>query len=331
MKYKKIIRSVSIFYFAFIIIKLFSINVYCEDIKVAVPFDTRSKPWTHLKIGSTGDKFTFVVLPDRTGSARPGVFTNAVNVINLMQPDFVISVGDLIEGKHATETEEEVHIMWDEFNDLIKPLNMPFFYCIGNHDFVNEHLRKVWEKRFGPSFYSFTFKSNLFIILNSPYIIHERPLYKGMHEKQVEFIKIQIQKNTNVNHTFAFLHYPIWRGKWKKNKRVMRYWNDIENLFNGRKYTLFSGHAHHYFKEIRNNNKYITVSTAGAKSKQRGVDVGEFDHITWVTVNGTEEPVIANIKLDGVLSEDIKIDLEKLEELQKQNKLEKKKRKKTQK
>ena len=42
--------------------------------------------------------FTFVVHGDLTGGERPGIFAVAAAQINLLQPDFVINVGDLIEG-----------------------------------------------------------------------------------------------------------------------------------------------------------------------------------------------------------------------------------------
>jgi len=47
--------------------------------------------------------FSFVVVGDRTGGHRPQVFSNAMRHINLLNPDFVVSVGDLIEGYSQDE------------------------------------------------------------------------------------------------------------------------------------------------------------------------------------------------------------------------------------
>jgi len=46
------------------------------------------------------------------------------------------------------------------------------------------------------------------------------------------------------------------------------------------------------------------LATTGGGSRMRGVDFGEFDHATWVTMteNG---PKIANLLIDGILPEDI--------------------------
>src|SRR5580704_10904850 len=55
-------------------------------------------PWTNLRINDAPEKFHFVVVSDRTGGHRPRIFSQAVEQINLLQPAFVVSVGDLIEG-----------------------------------------------------------------------------------------------------------------------------------------------------------------------------------------------------------------------------------------
>ncbi len=42
-----------------------------------------------------------------------------------MQPAFVVSVGDLING--YTKDLEKINNEWEEFNSLVKKLEMPFF------------------------------------------------------------------------------------------------------------------------------------------------------------------------------------------------------------
>src|SRR5688572_4625479 len=61
-----------------------------------INYDT--KPWTRLNFNNDPKHFQFVVVSDRTGAVRPGVFEEAVRKINLLQPEFVMSVGDLIMG-----------------------------------------------------------------------------------------------------------------------------------------------------------------------------------------------------------------------------------------
>lgn len=59
----------------------------------------RPIPWTHIPLRNDPADFQFAILADRTGGERPGVFPAALDKLNLLQPEFVLCVGDLIEGK----------------------------------------------------------------------------------------------------------------------------------------------------------------------------------------------------------------------------------------
>ena len=60
--------------------------------------DEGSTPYTHLRFQNDPDDFQFAVIGDRSGGNRPGVFPAAVDLLNLLRPEFVMSVGDFIEG-----------------------------------------------------------------------------------------------------------------------------------------------------------------------------------------------------------------------------------------
>ncbi len=89
-------------------------------------------PWTHLDLANEPDAFQFAIVTDRTGGHRPGVFPDAVRKLNLLRPEFIMSVGDLIEG--YTEDRDVLKVQWDEFSSFVEQLEMPFFYLPGNHD-----------------------------------------------------------------------------------------------------------------------------------------------------------------------------------------------------
>ena len=55
-------------------------------------------PETTKPFYDAADGFRFAIVSDRTGGARPGVFERAIDELNLLRPEFVISVGDLVEG-----------------------------------------------------------------------------------------------------------------------------------------------------------------------------------------------------------------------------------------
>src|SRR5262245_8795523 len=70
-------------------------------------------PWTNLRLNNDPREFRFAIVSDRTGGHRPQVFSKAVERLNLLQPEFVVSVGDLIEG--YTEEKEKMEAQWKEF------------------------------------------------------------------------------------------------------------------------------------------------------------------------------------------------------------------------
>ena len=117
-------------------------------------------PWTNLEFQNDPDNFQFATVTDRTGSPRAGIFEDAVKKLNWLMPEFVMSVGDLIRGGGANESEIEEE--WIEFDDMVEPLKMPFFYLAGNHDIrakhkdnaaTSEEMTSQWNKRLGLTYY----------------------------------------------------------------------------------------------------------------------------------------------------------------------------------
>lgn len=253
-------------------------------------------PWTSLKLNNDSDQFTFAVVSDRTGGHRDKVFSQAVQRVNLLQPQFVMSVGDLIEG--YTTKEETIKTQWDEFDGYVKKFEMPFFYVPGNHDLTNKTQVTKWGERYGKRYYSFTYKGVLFLCLCS-----ENPPDMGTIDKeQNEWIAKTVEANKDAKWTFVFLHKPIWTAKdLDKNG-----WGAVEKALAGRKYTVFCGHVHRYVKFERNGAEYYQLATTGGGSRLRGVEYGEFDHVAWITMK-KDKPLIANVLLDGILPADLKI------------------------
>src|SRR5262249_55492602 len=122
-------------------------------------------PWTSARPNHDPEEFQFAVVSDRTGSHRPKIFSQAVERLNLLQPEFVLSVGDLIEG--GNKSPKQLAAEWDEFNGYVARLKMPFFYVPGNHDTGNLVTDKVWQERFGRRWYHFVYRNVLFLCLDT--------------------------------------------------------------------------------------------------------------------------------------------------------------------
>lgn len=249
-----------------------------------------AKPWTDLGFLNDPNNFQFAIISDLHGGYRPGIFEEAVKKINLMQPEFVLSIGDLIAG--YTEDETAINQQWAKFEELIAPLGMKFFFVPGNHDMSNVVMTKKWEERFGRSYYHFIYRNVLFLCLNS-----EDPPDTHISDAQIEYVRKVLAENPNVRWTFTFIHKPLWL-----NENTG--WEKIEAMLAERPHTVLAGHIHSYVKYKRHGQSYIRLATTGGASALRGSAVGEFDHITWVTMTD-KEPIIANLALDGILDENI--------------------------
>jgi hypothetical protein len=252
-------------------------------------------PWTHLRLNNDPNEFHFAVVSDRTGGHRDQVFSRAVEQLNLLQPEFVISVGDLIEG--YTKDQAKLTAEWKEFQGYVAKLQMPFFYVPGNHDLANGKQEELWKEKFGRRYYHFVYRDVLFLMLNS-----DDPHSKDgtISEAQQIYARKTLEENRNVRWTIVALHRPIWVSPTVEKSG----WLEVEKALAGRPYTVFAGHLHRYHKYVRQGQSYYQLATTGGGSKMRGVRYGEFDHIVWVTMK-KDGPVLANVLLDGVYPEDM--------------------------
>ncbi len=228
----------------------------------------------------------FAIVADRTGGHRPGVFEAAVARLNLLAPDFVMSVGDFIEG-YTTDKAELVR-QWDEFDAMIGKLEPEFIRVPGNHDLSNQEARAIWHDRFGPTYSAFVRNQCLFLCLNS-----EDPTSGRLGADQLDHMRRAVRQNPDVRWTFVFMHEPLWTYPRETG------WSEMEKILGDRPRTVFAGHMHEYRHEIRHGCEYITLGTTGGGGPTRGVNYGEVDHVTWVTI-ADGPPHIANLELSGV-------------------------------
>ena len=260
---------------------------------------TARKPWSHLNFGDRhgGEDFCFGIISDRTGRPTPGVFEKGIATMNRMRPDFVMSVGDYIEGFCIEDfTAPFIEKQWDNVIGMIDKCIPPFFYVTGNHDYAyNLPSREVWLSRFGVTHYFFVYKNTLFICLNTS------ETADGIGKEQIDWTIGVLKKYTSVRWTFLFMHQPM---AWLTEDFAC-----LEEELYDRNYTVFAGDRHKYTKYVRNGRKYIMLGTTGGGDcrvgqGQRGVPFGEFDHVTWVSMAGNK-PEITNIAISGIYDEDV--------------------------
>ena len=289
----------------------------CNEEKETEPvfisnIETESVPWTHLNFKDDPAAFQFAIVTDRTGGNRPGIFPKAMERLNWLQPEFVINVGDLIRG--YTTRPEEINKQWDEVESLISTLQMPFFYVPGNHDVSNHAMNDIWKQKFGRTYYHFIYRDVLFLCLDTqdgPREKIDRNINNGSRfgSEQIEYARETISRSPNVRWTMIFMHQPLWVYDEKNPKQPTGFSEVIEAL-KERSYTVIAGHNHRYTSFERNHRNYYILATTGGgqydeQDQLRGQSFGEFDHVVWTTMTD-EGPVLANLRIDGILPDDIR-------------------------
>lgn len=268
------------------------INLSAQNKDFHFDDSTPLKPWSDRGFENDPDNFQFAIVSDRTGGHRSGVFGKAVEKLNLLKPEFVMSVGDLIEG--YTKDTSLLKEQWAEFDSLLNPLEMRFFYLPGNHDISNEVMRADWLKRYGRAYYHFVYKDVLFLSLDS----NDGDDDATLSQEQIEYFKKAIEENPEVRWTMVFMHHPIWL------YREFNGFTEIEDALANRPYTVLAGHYHRYMQALRKDRNYYVLASTGGGSRLRGPKFGEFDHVTWVTMSD-DGPTMINLKLDGLLNHDV--------------------------
>ena len=159
--------------------------------------DEGAKPYTHLNFQNNPNNFQFAVISDRTGGNRPGVFPAAMDILNLLQPEFVMSVGDFIEGYVEGEDDNEAVLrsQWAGIDEEIGVLDMPLFFVQGNHDVNFDPSEKVWFDRVGASrgYSHFVYKDVLFLMIST----EDPPKQEVDDELKKQYLAIKAGELTN--------------------------------------------------------------------------------------------------------------------------------------
>ncbi len=283
-------------------------------------------PWDSIPADAADDKFTFAIISDLNGGERKGIFSVAAAQLALLRPEFVVSVGDLIDG--GTTDREDFKREFDWFDERAATMGVPLVRVGGNHDLTHPEVRKHWAERYGPRYSHFVYRDVLFLFMDSEDFTDAR--MKEIFDARVEAIKLHdagederarageyyrmreritgkigdeqaayftraIAENPDVRWTFLFMHKPAWMNDgWDA-------YGKIEAALADRPYTLLNGHFHEMQYHTRAGRDHIILGTTGGS--QNANSASSFDHVTLVTVGGKggSAPAIAHLRLDGIL------------------------------
>ncbi|MFC1569675.1 metallophosphoesterase family protein [bacterium] len=230
------------------------------------------------QLSASNQKFNFAILGDRTGAGPDSwkILDRAIAEVNRLQPDFVVMIGDVIEGSRQTM---QLNLEWTEAMSHLDSLKVPLFLVPGNHDIFNGTSYQLWKEKIGNPYHAFSYRGCRFIFLNTEE--SQGAGESGLGVQQLNFLRNEIQ-NHQYDHLFLFMHQPMWILK----KGLGQQWNEIETLLADRPYTVIAGHLHVLAaKRTKGNMLLIQGPTGGSMRMQRNPVLGFFHHITWVSVD----------------------------------------------
>ena len=244
------------------------------------------------------DAFVFAVFGDRTGGPASGVnvLADAVRDVNLIEPDMVMTVGDLINGYNQTSA---WMVQMKEYKAIMKHLVCPWFPVAGNHDVywrpTNDPRKPFsqhdanYEMHFGPLWYSFQHKNCNFIALYSDEgdpktgeKNFQNPDCQKVSDEQFEFLKAALERGKESDHQFIFLHHPRWLQGNYGNDWTARVHPLLKKT--GNVTAVFAGHIHYMRYDPADGIEYVTLASVGAHINSTVPEAGYLHQYHLVTV-----------------------------------------------
>jgi len=230
----------------------------------------------------------FAVIGDRTGGHMPGIYEQVVAEVERLRPDFVLTVGDHIEG--YTEDTAKLGEEWRKYRSIVSGLAAPLHLAPGNHDITSDAALPAFEQYAGNPYYSFNVSDLHFIVLdNSRWESSDK-----LPAEQLDWLAADLGTTRGTRFTFVFMHKPFWDGTVTEGKP-----DTLHKLF--LKYgvdAVFAGHYHQYFSGEYDGIRYTVLGSSGGETEPGPTGVQY--HFTWVTVDDAGIHV-APVKTGSVL------------------------------
>ena len=215
-------------------------------------------------------------------------FLQAIDTVNKLHPDFVLTGGDLV--KDALEqTHERADSLYQLYIQTSSNFQCKVYNTPGNHELFGVYEKdkidtsnpdygiRMFERKIGKPYYSFDHKGWHFIILNSIAITPDRNYEGYIDSVQIKWLKSDLEKLKPETPIIVSTHIPfitVSQMVTEKSLATMEPWAIISNgkevlqLFD--KYNLrlvLQGH-HHFYEDItyQYNKKNYRFVTGGAVS-----------------------------------------------------------------
>jgi predicted phosphodiesterase len=226
------------------------------------------------------NNFRFAILGDRTGGAQPQIYGRVWREVDLFHPDFVINVGDTIQGRQ----DESALAQWTELRPIwARYSHYPLYFTPGNHDVWSDFSRDLYEQESKrKAFYSFNYEDSHFTVLDTS-------ITRELTDEQLQFLEQDLKTHQERDPKFVFFHHPSWirqidEGQdFKLHQLAKTYGVDY----------VVSGHGHVFVKRVHEGIVYMEVGSSGGQMtaplvRGEGFRDGRFYHWVWGDVKGSK-------------------------------------------
>jgi hypothetical protein len=221
----------------------------------------------------------FCLMGDRTGGADDDVYDASMDRIVAERPEFIINVGDSIEGYEDFWTDVqwlEMKRRWRRYGTI------PHYFTPGNHDVWSPDSARLYRRFTGFDLrYSFTHRHCHITVLDNS-------RHDTLAKDQLAFLEEDLRKHKDVPCKLVFLHKPFWVVFVKLQS------SEFELHRICRKYGVqwvVSGHVHHLWHMQRDGIRYVAIGSSGASMERgkrlgQGWDSGWFFHYGVMEIRG---------------------------------------------
>lgn len=212
----------------------------------------------------------------------------AVRAIQIKQPDFVLSTGDMIAGQKASLTDAQVNAMWEGFHKAVTiPLmeaGLKLGVTPGNHDASGyagyERDRRIFSEQWGPGGFQFGSLALSGRAKDRGTDLSHYPFYYSVGMGNLKILSLDltkvgpldsIQRNwleSNISRnpemvTIVFGHVPLFPVAQNRETDAM-FDLKLENFLSTHNVALvLSGHHHAYYPAKRGNLRLVHTACLG--------------------------------------------------------------------
>jgi len=200
----------------------------------------------------------FVILGDRTGEPQPGVFEQILKEAAAEHPDFLVTIGDLIEGGHDDTAAAE----WQAVDQILKPYHqIPLYLTPGNHDIWSAASERLFREHSGhPPHYSFDRGPFHFTVLDNS-------RSDALSAAEIAFLEQDLREHAARPVKFVLMHRPSWlfpvtlkQADFPLHRLAQQY---------GVKYVI-AGHVHQLMHAEFEGVTYLAMPSAGGHLRATG-------------------------------------------------------------